>query len=581
MNNVSSMTNAEVDVRISDDDEIKRLAGLSVPAYERERVAAAEKLGMRTSALDRLVRDMRRTSGAEKGQGQVFTISDPNPSPEKVDGAELLNDIAALIRRHVVLSPEQADGIALYVLHTHAFDAAQIAPRLIIKSPEKRCGKTTLLSTLSHLVRRPLATSGISPAALFRIIDDSRPALLIDEADTFVASNDDIRRVINSGHTPELAHVTITVGDDHEPRRFSTWSPMVIAGIGKLPGTIEDRGISINLRRRRREETIDRLRFHRVDHLNVAASKAFRWAEDHIVELAALDAEPPESLHDRAADNWHPLLGIAACVGGEWPARARRAALKLSAEGALDQDSLGTLLLADIRGIFGEADVDRLSCDGLLDRLLKLEDRPWPESNRGRPLTKTGLGRMLGKFGIFSSGVISPDRKAGYLLSAFADPFERYALAEKGPQSLEVSQPANDGHFSHFQSLEEKPLRDFENNKKPNNDGPCETSRLSEGGMSENAHAGGQLPWLTPAVEEITDTSEGQAILRANGSGQGVCLKCGCAQPTAELRLYPDPADKTLRRKIKLHTGCHSYWKRDPRPHPSLVPRTNGAEAST
>src|SRR5262249_31939635 len=152
-----------------------------------------------------------------------------------------------LIRRHVVLSSEQADAIALFVLHTHAFEAAQIAPRLIIKSPEKRCGKTTLLSTLSHVVRRPLATSGISPAALFRIIDDSRPALLIDEADTFVASNEDIRRLINSGHTRELAHVTITVGDDHEPRRFSTWSPMVIAGIGKLPGTIEDRGISINL----------------------------------------------------------------------------------------------------------------------------------------------------------------------------------------------------------------------------------------------------------------------------------------------------------------------------------------------
>ena len=94
----------EIDDRSGDDAEIGRLASLSVPTYERERVVAAERLGVRASVLDKLVRDMRRTQGAEKGQGQVFSVTDPDPYSEKVDGAALLNDIAGLM-------PDVASGL--------------------------------------------------------------------------------------------------------------------------------------------------------------------------------------------------------------------------------------------------------------------------------------------------------------------------------------------------------------------------------------------------------------------------------------------------------------------------------------
>jgi putative DNA primase/helicase len=405
---------------------VQRLAKLTPIEYDRVHEEEAKKLNCRMSTLDAEVKKARTKGDTEKGQGRAVSILDPDPWSDSVDGAGILGEISTLIRRHVVFSVEEADAVALWVIHSHAFEVAQIAPRLLIKSPEKRCGKTTLLSTLSHLVRKPLPTSGITPAALFRIIEDTRPSLLIDEADTFISGNDDIRRLINSGHSRETAHVTLTVvvGDNHEPRQFSTWAPMALAGIGKLPGTIEDRGIAINLRRRRKDEPIERLRFNRVDHLKSAARKARRWVEDHLIELSSLDPDAPEALHDRAADNWHPLLAVADCAGGEWPDRARRAAVKLSNDGAEDQDSLGTLLLSDIRAAFADKGVDQFTCEGLVAHLVGLDDRPWAEVNHGKPLTKTGLGRLLGKFKI-RSGTLHPSKERGYTLLALADILDR------------------------------------------------------------------------------------------------------------------------------------------------------------
>ena len=63
-----------------------------------------------------------------------------------------------------------------------------------IESPEKRCGKTTLLSVLNKLVHRPVPAANISSPAFFRVIQELQPTLLIDEADTFlVRGNDELR----------------------------------------------------------------------------------------------------------------------------------------------------------------------------------------------------------------------------------------------------------------------------------------------------------------------------------------------------------------------------------------------------
>jgi hypothetical protein len=144
----------------------------------------------------------------------------------------------------------------------------------------------------------------------------------------------------------------------------------------------------------------------------------------------------PPRLNDRAVDNWRLLVAIADQAGGEWGERARAAAVELAAAAEADEESIGTLLLADIRTIFRKQGTDRLSSGALVDALTFLEERPWAEWRSGKSLTKSGLASLLRKFGI-APGTIRLDHgrtAKGYKLAAFAEAFERYLDGEQmGP----------------------------------------------------------------------------------------------------------------------------------------------------
>jgi putative DNA primase/helicase len=112
----------------------------------------------------------------------------------------------------------------LWAIHTHAFECFGHSPRLAITSPEKQCGKTTTLDVLGELVARSLPTSNATTAAIFRTIEIVKPTLLIDEADTFLGENEELRGVLNSGHR-RGGQILRTVGEGHEPRQFATWAP--------------------------------------------------------------------------------------------------------------------------------------------------------------------------------------------------------------------------------------------------------------------------------------------------------------------------------------------------------------------
>ena len=89
-----------------------------------------------------------------------------------------------------------------------------------------------------------------------RTVEKFRPTLLADELDTFIGRNDELRGILKSGHRRSLACVLRAVGDDFEPRVFSTWSPKMVALIGKLPDTLADRSIPIQMRRKRKGESV-------------------------------------------------------------------------------------------------------------------------------------------------------------------------------------------------------------------------------------------------------------------------------------------------------------------------------------
>src|SRR5262249_60573386 len=160
-------------------------------------------------------------------------------------GAKLPDALSAGLRLHVVMSKEAADATALWAVHTYLMDVLNTSPKLATASPEKGCGKTTLLDVLGILTRCPLPTANATPAAIFRAIEIARPTLLIDEADTFLKDKSDLRGILNSGHRRNSAYVVraVPIGDGYEPRMFSTWAAVGFAMIGRAPETLEDRSI--------------------------------------------------------------------------------------------------------------------------------------------------------------------------------------------------------------------------------------------------------------------------------------------------------------------------------------------------
>ena len=105
----------------------------------------------------------------------------------------------------------------------------------------------------------------------------------------------------------------------------------------------------------------------------------------------------PRGSSDRAEDVWEAMIAIADLAGGDWPVRARKAAVALSGNGGAADSTLGERLLADLRAVFGTA--DSMHTESILDGLHKISEAPWADYF-GRPLNARDLARLLRPYGV-------------------------------------------------------------------------------------------------------------------------------------------------------------------------------------
>jgi len=401
---------------------IARLAAMPPLEYDRIRKDAAKALGVRPSTLDKAVKDAR---SGEDDDSLPFVEVDPWPEP--IDPAALLSDIASTIRRFIVCNPEVADAVALWVAMTWFIDVVQVAPLAVITAPEKRCGKSQLLGLLGRLSAKAITASSISPAALFRTIDAWKPTILIDEADAFMKDNEELRGLLNSGHTRDSAYVIRTVGDSFTPTKFNTWGAKALAGIGHVADTLMDRAVILELRRKLAGEEVERIRYAEPGLFDDLQAKLARFADDYREKVRLARPPLPNELNDRAQDNWEPLLAIAMVASDEWLSIGTAAALKLSGSDSAAQ-TLGTELLSDIHEIFAEKGIDRISSADLISALCADDEKPWATYNRGQQIKPRQLAKKLKEYGITSKtirvGVTATPK--GYERDQFDDAFLRY-----------------------------------------------------------------------------------------------------------------------------------------------------------
>jgi Protein of unknown function (DUF3631) len=360
-----------------------------------------------------------------------------NATPESMltsaDGAPLLDSISTFIRRFISLSESQARVVALWVAHTHALAAADATPYLAITSPEKRSGKTQLLELCGMLVANPWLTGRVTAAVLIRKVDKVQPTLLLDESDAAFGGEKEyaetLRGVLNTGHRRGgKASCCVGQGANITFQDFSTFCPKAIAGIGMLPDTVADRAIPIRLKRKGREERVERFRLR-----NVAAETATlhgqiaAWIRPLIDLLRNARPLLPEELTDRQQDGVEPLLAIADVAGGNWPQTARQALVELCTDSGGTDDSFGERLLADIRQIFETRGQDRISSAELTAALAELETSPWSEWSNGKPITQPKVARLLRRFDVMPYPIRIGDRIVrGCERADFSDAFSRY-----------------------------------------------------------------------------------------------------------------------------------------------------------
>jgi hypothetical protein len=351
-------------------------------------------------------------------------------APER-DGAEVLDDLVAVLDRFVIMPHRSAvHAVALWVAATHAQPAWTNATRLIVTSPLKRCGKSRLLELAAGMVHEPIMTSNISAAALYRTIEAAAapPTILVDEADAIFGTKvkaeqtEDLRSLFNSGYSRELP-VIRCVGPLQIPTKFDCYAMTALAGIGTLPDTITDRAVNVRLERRAPGESVHPYRKRRDGpKLATLRDALAEWITPHVAVLE--DVEPVMDLEDRAADNWEPLLAVADLAGGLWPGWARDAAKRLTAEHA-DHDAGGgsqnVELLGDVADLWVGRALDFYPSADLVRDLRQIPDQSWAEDD----LSQKRLSMILGEFGIRSRPGPGGHLR-GYGRSQFEMAFARY-----------------------------------------------------------------------------------------------------------------------------------------------------------
>ncbi len=409
--------------------------------------------------------------------GRSDQAAEPTPARESQDGrmgrfgrfgrilkgyGGVLNSVARFLGDYVVLPEDSLLVVSAWVIAAWLAEDWDRFPHLAISSPEKRCGKTTLLDLLALIVPRPRYTTNISPAAVYRLIEVEKPTLLIDEAQSLKrlgSESSEVMREILNASINKNAKVMRCGGEGRtQLQEFSIYSPKVFALIGAPDEVLADRSLSITMRRKTADEPypVERYRSRVVEPRGAEVrSRVEKWVTEHreaVKEVYDNNLEPFDINNDRLAELLLPLQAVLEVVGRVVPGGKRPLELLYEfaqgLEGREDDAARmtpGVRLLADCREIFKGVketpdDGRFLATAELIGRLTSLEEAPWANFNGRGPITPHALAKLLGLYEIKSTHNRAKSAR-GYCANAFDGAWRRYCPPTPSPLN-ETSQPS-------------------------------------------------------------------------------------------------------------------------------------------
>jgi hypothetical protein len=317
-------------------DLLERAASVRVLHPAQDVVDGVLWYGLQVDGALVLITSTRQAHRADRlPEGLALRHTEPGPSTvsrevavrwlttgEAGSVARTLDALADFFARYVVLRDGRtALWIAAWALATWCHRAFRVFPYLSIRSAEKRCGKSRLLSLLQRVCfNASPVTAHPTEAQLYRSAARTGGVQLFDEVETLKGDKDRfdaLITVLNVGF--ERGGVVTRLekrGERFVEEPYEVYAPRVLAGITGLKDTLEDRSLPLFMLRKRRNEPVARL-----NRATDAEAQALRDAcalacLARIAEiLSAYDLAPAalerEAIDDRAVDLWSPLLAIA------------------------------------------------------------------------------------------------------------------------------------------------------------------------------------------------------------------------------------------------------------------------------
>jgi DNA polymerase-1 len=491
---------------------------------------------------------------------------DDAPAPElpaDLTGADVLDGLATLLERYIRFrSTEQVWAVALWSAATHFVGAFDIVPYLAVSSPTLRAGKSHLLDLVRWTCSHGRRMSGGSDAAIFRTLSaEPPPTLCFDEVDRYIGESTErsfLIGVLNEGFERDgvVARVEDNGGSTREVVDYRVYGMKCFTGIGTLlPATTMDRCIRVKLERRLRTERIAKWRARRVrEQANGVRELLAGWAAlafDTVTQAYERDVEFAVGTNERAEDVWEALVAVAEAAGGEWPQRARQAALALTPADD-DANEQTVRLLADIRHVFAEADWPAAIKSGaLVQALNELEDSPWGGLRDGRGLSTHRLARELGMFDLTPErGELAGETVRGWRRHALEPIWDRYLpeFTDHGTNAKNSESP-----LSGFQSVGVSGSGDFPlNHAESDPDTSLRQDDVPEQSVGDESPANEHFP-DTPTLStaqrgETPNLAVVGEQLATSAEGISQTLELGKGRPLQAHLLPPDAAAETRER---------------------------------
>jgi putative DNA primase/helicase len=359
------------------------------------------------------------------------------PPPFKRQPDKLALNVRNTYTRYIVFHSDYADAesgaMMLWTYHTYLVEIADHTPYVLVMAPTSQAGKSLLFDVATLLVHNPMPIVDPSPAALYSMIEEYRPTLMIDEAD-MLTENKALRVILNAGFQPgkPVARAAQT---------YNVYCAKMFSGIaGEKPPLTEatlSRCIQIPLRRKSPHEHVEKFSARLAVHETALIKAALgSWADMHKDELSHAEPALVEGLDDRQQDIWMPLLAIADAIGYGDEARVWARTLTNAIPRPPDP---AVQILNDVKRVLDAFDGSKIPSAMLADLRNALDERDYEDD-----LTTMQLSKRLAGFGIhrdanvfrWGTGRAAPVvrgytfRTGGRYAHQWQDAFIRYGLLE-------------------------------------------------------------------------------------------------------------------------------------------------------